>query len=69
LAAAPGVRAPVLDEQEAGYAPALSSLLSRQNFLPLPGVKPQFHVHPAHSIVYEMSCPASSFRFIEEDKL
>jgi len=58
----PGVKAPVLTEQEAGYASASPSLLSRQKLLPLPGVKLQFHVHPAHGIVYELSCVASFFK-------
>jgi hypothetical protein len=57
----PGIRAPVLTEQEAGYASASPSLLSRQKLLSLPGVKPQFHVHPAHGVVYEPSCLASFF--------
>ena len=55
----PEVRAPVLTEQEAGYASASPSLLLRQKLLPLPGVKLQFHIHPAPAIVYELSCRAS----------
>jgi len=66
----PGVRATVLTEQEAGYASASPSLLLRQKLSPLPGVRLQFHVHPAHGIVYELSCQAPFFfKFIEEEKL
>jgi hypothetical protein len=57
----PGVRAPVLTEQEAGYASASPTLLSIQKLLSLPGVKLHFHVHPAHGIVHELSCPAYFF--------
>lgn len=53
----PGVEAPVLTEQEAGYAPASQSLLSRQKLLPLPGVKLQFCVHPAHGLNWAILSP------------